>query len=381
MAFALDGSGRVVIDLDHAVDERGHLAPDARQWVAQLSSYAELSPSGRGVHVFVAREGLSGNRRVPGLEVLSTGIVTVTGHTLVKLPIRDGDTVFEELLRRLPPATTNVLSHQAASIIVPGRAEVEGVLARAMPNDRFRRLWHGDWSEHESPSEADAAFCMHLARNGGDAGTIIELLRHSGLRRSKLARDYYVARQAYFAVNTAVVRLPQWQGFTLPAESDAEREAVNRVRAHPVLARDASLLERVASEIATRQGRGEQPDNRFFRVSPQGLSGDFTPLPGLPAPVKIMTRRGVLEALYRLAAAGVLDVRKGEDWISSVGGSKRRWGKVTLVRVDGVGFSRILHGFADRLDGQRAEPQAPPVYVLGTRCPVGDDDGTTGPSA
>jgi putative DNA primase/helicase len=42
------------IDLDHCIDgETGEIASWARGWVERLDGYAEISPSGRGLHVIV----------------------------------------------------------------------------------------------------------------------------------------------------------------------------------------------------------------------------------------------------------------------------------------------------------------------------------------
>ena len=54
IAFVFDGSGIVGVDLDGCRDPvTGEIAPWARDEVAALASWAEVSPSGTGLHVFV----------------------------------------------------------------------------------------------------------------------------------------------------------------------------------------------------------------------------------------------------------------------------------------------------------------------------------------
>lgn len=54
IGFVFSGDDDFVgVDLDESVDENGELLPEARQIVERLNSYAEVSPSGRGVKVFL----------------------------------------------------------------------------------------------------------------------------------------------------------------------------------------------------------------------------------------------------------------------------------------------------------------------------------------
>ena len=74
----------VGVDLDSCVDaQTGELELWAAEIVAELDSYAELSPSGTGVHV-IARGALPGGRRRKGrVEMYDQGrFFTVTGHVL-----------------------------------------------------------------------------------------------------------------------------------------------------------------------------------------------------------------------------------------------------------------------------------------------------------
>ena len=78
-------AGIIGVDLDHCIDAGGNVAPWAQQAVDTLNSYAEISPSGDGLHVFVLGTfpgGMTG-RRKGGVEVYAEGrYLTVTGHVL-----------------------------------------------------------------------------------------------------------------------------------------------------------------------------------------------------------------------------------------------------------------------------------------------------------
>lgn len=381
VGFALDGSGFAIVDLDGIVDDLGRVTdPHAMALLESLASYSELSPSGRGVHIVLDAALPEGNRHLPGLDVLGSGFVTVTGHVLRPGPILPGGAAWEGMLAGLPPPRGAPSLNLPETLPVPTKSACDVVLARAMPNPRFRKLWDGHWTgDYPSRSEADGALSMHLARNGADLPVIVALLKASGLPREARRKEPYFVLTAATALAKANVRVSrQWPGVSIPdvalTDENARRRAlVARLEAHPALVgREAAVLHRLAAEIASRRERGEAPDAYgFMRVSPQALAGDYPARPGCDPPVKLMSRRGCLKALHRLADAGVFDLCKGEDRISWSDGSRRhsRVGAVTRIRVDGVSFPDILTGFLHRLDASPAQTPHPPVDVtlLGTR--------------
>ncbi len=56
IGYEFDGCGIYGVDLDHVVED-GVVRPEAMEIVRALSSYTETSPSGNGLHIFVAAEG------------------------------------------------------------------------------------------------------------------------------------------------------------------------------------------------------------------------------------------------------------------------------------------------------------------------------------
>ena len=81
-------AGIIGVDLDHCIDAGGNVAPWAQQAVDTLNSYAEMSPSGDGLHVFVfgTFPGDMTGRRKGGVEVYAEGrYLTVTGHVLCEV--------------------------------------------------------------------------------------------------------------------------------------------------------------------------------------------------------------------------------------------------------------------------------------------------------
>jgi primase-polymerase (primpol)-like protein len=187
------------VDLDGCVDpETDEVEPWAQEVVDELDSYAEISPSGTGVHVLVKAELPKGRNRKGPIEIYDRGrYFTVTGRHLEGTPhaIEDRQEQILALGHRFlgeppgangqgaPPPTTE-----------PGLSDGE-VLAKAGAADngeKFRRLWAGDTSGYGSASEADQALLSLLAFwTGPDPTQMNRLFRRSGLYRAKWEREDY----------------------------------------------------------------------------------------------------------------------------------------------------------------------------------------------
>lgn len=80
IGFELD-NGIVGVDLDDALDENGKLTKDADDIVEALDSYTEISPSGKGLHIFCKGKLPPGRRRKGNIEMYSSNrFFTVTGN-------------------------------------------------------------------------------------------------------------------------------------------------------------------------------------------------------------------------------------------------------------------------------------------------------------
>lgn len=187
------------IDLDGCINESGSLVASAREIVDALNSYTEVSPSGRGVKIFIA------GRKPDGVGCKSKAIAgfketeiydrerffTVTGQHVPGTPSTVGErqSQLESLCGRLwsrkRPARLN---GAVASLGFTGDDEALIERAGASKNgDRFKWLWAGDTSLHASDhSGADQALCNLLAFwTGKDAARMDRLFRRSGLFRDK----------------------------------------------------------------------------------------------------------------------------------------------------------------------------------------------------
>jgi hypothetical protein len=197
------GEGIVGGDVDACRDPAtGELTADAAAIIAEMRTYAEVSPSGTGVRYFALGElPAAGRKRGPFEMYDGDGgrYLTVTGHQLDGTP--DG----------IEPRDAELAAVHARHVAPPPRPDRNGEhhgprptptgtgahLSDAEVLDRMRQakpaaaaLYDGDTSAHGGDhSAADLALCSHLAFwCDYDAAQVDRLFRASGLMRPKWTR-------------------------------------------------------------------------------------------------------------------------------------------------------------------------------------------------
>jgi hypothetical protein len=198
IGFVVSKSGEsaddiVAVDLDKCRNPADGAIEDwAAEIIRDLDSYTEVSPSGRGIRIFVQGHLPPERRRKGRFEIYETGrYVTVTGQRLPDAPVSveprqaQLDAVHGRVFGKKPPghaySPTPVSNGYALS-----DAELIEKAKQAANGRKFSELWAGGHGERGSPSEADLALCGMLAFwTGGDAERIDALFRQSGLFRDK----------------------------------------------------------------------------------------------------------------------------------------------------------------------------------------------------
>jgi len=225
------GDGFVGIDLDHSViggvvNDVGRAALDA------LGTYAELSPSGTGLHILARGVLPTGARRRGSVEAYDSGrYFTVTGHRLPDAPPDVADctralaawhaVVFGENDNggngHLPHLTVAI--NDDAVLIDRARRAANGA--------KFDTLWAGDWTAYPSQSEADGALCTILAFwTDRDPARIDRLFRRSGLMRPKWDEQRGAQTYGERTIAKAMATCSETHaGRPAPVDGEAEREA------------------------------------------------------------------------------------------------------------------------------------------------------------
>lgn len=191
-----------VLDLDDCLGPCGTWNPQAATLLNEFPDcYAERSPSGAGLHLWIPARAPCGWRRQAGVEILTQGFVTVTGSTVQPhVPGGDIATRLTAWHAALSPQTLNAqpLDAQtrrgpvrAVGLCPPGPTDGWAIVeraARAANGHRFRRLWEGALVPGESPSEGDFTLILMLLYWSNDTlseENLEALLRASGRARPK----------------------------------------------------------------------------------------------------------------------------------------------------------------------------------------------------
>lgn len=161
----LPDTHRVFIDLDNSVDlETGKLAIWAQRIVEQVPTYAEFSPSRKGIHIYGISDPLPKSSKKSHCELYSAGrFATITGDKLPGSPADIVDVNVDWLFRLNERDVFNF---------------------KRYPD--LEQLMLGNWGgKYESQSEADLALCSYLSHLLDDPADIDRVVRLSGLYRSK----------------------------------------------------------------------------------------------------------------------------------------------------------------------------------------------------
>jgi len=177
------------VDLDHCADEQGLPNAWAQGILDRLNSYTELSPSGRGFHIFVHGP-LPVSVKRPEIEMYDSGrYFTITGKHLEGTPdaIEDRQEQVLALHAEITaPRPKRAAKQQHTAPLTFSDNDLLDKAMKAKDGAKFAALWRGDTSGYASPSEADLALCNLLAFwTGRDASRMDSLFRRSGLYREE----------------------------------------------------------------------------------------------------------------------------------------------------------------------------------------------------
>ena len=189
-------------------DNDGTIAPAALDWIKRFGSYAEISPSGTGVHVLIKAKLSGSGRRTGKVEMYDSGrYFTITGTRVPETPLAILNR--QDVLDQFSAETLAIAPSMPSVIYITDQValsddELIERAANARNGDRFKRLWAGEISDYENDhSRADLALCGMLAFwCGGDTERIDRLFRRSGLMREKWDRRTGESAYGFLTIGT-----------------------------------------------------------------------------------------------------------------------------------------------------------------------------------
>lgn len=190
LGFELHGTNLVGIDFDNAIDAKGVIDPYALSILKNLGNpYTEISPSGNGLHAFVACESLpDGGRKMS------------QGHSGIEIYHgREGGRYFTMTGEKVPGSSSSVPT--ISDMTLPY------ILITQNKDKKFKAMWLGDTSAFGGDdSKADfALMCRLAAVTQSNPGQMEQLFSASafGQREKWQERDDYRIRTIKAAIDAA----------------------------------------------------------------------------------------------------------------------------------------------------------------------------------
>ncbi len=209
--------GFCAVDIDNCCID-GKISDMAKDIIAQIDSYTEYSPSGKGIRIIFRAQNLDydkaryyiNNRKI-GLEIYVSGYtnkyVTLTGNRISGNNAEERSEKLMAVLEKYmvkpvpekkPTATItetkgeNSVGAERLQSCLLSDEEVIIKAAKARNGAKFCFLWNGGIPEKKSHSEADQSLCSILAFwCRGNIAQMDRLFRQSGLYRQKWERSDY----------------------------------------------------------------------------------------------------------------------------------------------------------------------------------------------
>lgn len=213
------------IDLD---DTEGNAVALDRQLnvFKEFDSYAEISPSGKGLHIIIKGNVPSGRRRA-FIEIYSSErYATMTGNVYNNKPINDHSVKLTELWAQMGSTGIATTIYQGDDVEKEPDEKIIEQAASALNGDKFLKLYKGNWQEfYPSQSEADFALINIIAFYTQNKIQIARIFRASGLgQRDKAKRSDYIS----WMINKSFDRLLppiDFDGFKIAIENELNKKA------------------------------------------------------------------------------------------------------------------------------------------------------------
>ena len=197
--FSTDDS-YVGIDFDDCLEDE-ELKPWAREMVDLMKpTYTEISPSGNGIKMWIkadktrkkSRVSISKHRGGGGIEIYDKGrYFAVTGKLFGEATtVAENQAGLDQLMQKVWGDPKPKTKPQRKPMTMD--LDDSKLLDIALKDDKFKRLWNGNWEGkgYPSQSEADLALCNKLAYYWNkDFNAIDRLFQQSGLYRKKWDRE------------------------------------------------------------------------------------------------------------------------------------------------------------------------------------------------
>ena len=221
------------IDIDHCIDENGEIHKNALDILSTMDSYAEISPSGTGIHI-IYKGKVHEEWKKKKTNALDKGIhlemyqkdryFTFTENRLNDFDVESREPHAELIYKaymadeekpvKKPENKPKMLTLSDRDIIDKAMNSASGM--------KFARLFNGDTSDYDNDdSRADLAFCLMLAFwCNKDISMMDRIFRQSKLMRSKWDEKHGRDTYGNITLQKAVESCMNTYSPTVPKEDD-----------------------------------------------------------------------------------------------------------------------------------------------------------------
>ena len=221
------------IDIDHCIDENGEIHKNALDILSTMDSYAEISPSGTGIHILYKGK-VHDEWKKKKTNALDKGIhlemyqkdryFTFTENRLNDFDVESREPHAELIYKaymadeekpvKKPENKPKMLTLSDRDIIDKAMNSASGM--------KFARLFNGDTSDYDNDdSRADLAFCLMLAFwCNKDISMMDRIFRQSKLMRSKWDEKHGRDTYGNITLQKAVESCMNTYSPTVPKEDD-----------------------------------------------------------------------------------------------------------------------------------------------------------------
>lgn len=220
------GDGYIGIDIDKVSDDimeyntNHHVSSMTADFLREISTYAEISPSKTGLH-FIGKGEVPGERkRYKNLEIYDKDrFFTITGNVIKdrdRSKIESIDSELKPLYEKYMPKTNKISAENKRSPTVTYYNGDRDILEKLFDRGYFsytgedlRQIYYGNYESYfNSRSEADFFMLQRLLYYTADVEQSISFMENSGLKREKWYKrrgntDYihYIADKAISSIN------------------------------------------------------------------------------------------------------------------------------------------------------------------------------------
>lgn len=270
------------IDLDDTTDPKV-LEQQRSIYQNFADTYAELSPSGKGLHIICKAVTEQGCKR-SGVELYSNArFMTMTGNIYNKKPIIDYQANINTLYRALTKDRKEFQVVDQKQHI--SDEELIAVASSATNGQKFIDLYEGRYGlYYKSQSEADHALINIIGLYSRNVEQIARIFRTSALgKRDKAKRDDYVMGMVKRSFDNYIppVNVEELAEKVRLAKQNYNSQLAKSVRGKPVNLKLLTLPQLFPNEIAVIDQSEPLPDlkNVPFSYSEQSMNVDFDTLP------------------------------------------------------------------------------------------------------